>query len=194
VFTLIGLLVASAHASDLIQGDKIEAPSASTNSVSAPTNSQGGTPDPITSSSGGKYLPVSFARLSSFTFKPAQAASEQDSADSASAERNSPQLPNTVRILADKQVAVTGFMLPTQVVEGRAVEFLLLKNQSACCYGVMPRVNEWVVVRTSGKGVKPLMDVPVTALGTLHVGELRNNGQLSGIYQLDLDELVKPKQ
>lgn len=186
----------SLNAADAVQGDKIEAPSAqitSTNATNVTTNSAAGSPAVVVSSSGGKYLPVSFARLSSFTYKPAEASAEPDS-DAASNERNRPRLPNTVQILSDKQVAVTGFMLPTKLVEGRAVEFLLLKNQSACCYGVMPRVNEWIVVHTAGKGIQPLMDVPVTALGTLHIGEIRNNGQLSGLYQLDLDELVKPKQ
>ena len=30
------------------------------------------------------------------------------------------------------------FMLPTKVDDGKATEFLLLKNQSLCCYGMTP--------------------------------------------------------
>jgi hypothetical protein len=40
---------------------------------------------------------------------------------------------------------------------------------------------------------EPLMDVPVTALGTLHVGEMRENGRLSGIYLLNLDQIESQK-
>jgi len=57
----------------------------------------------------------------------------------------------------------------------------------------MPRVNEWIIVRMVGRGVKPVMDVPVTALGIFHVGEMRENGQLAGIYRLDCNQLLSTK-
>ena len=88
---------------------------------------------------------------------------------------------------------VTGFMLPVRVEGGLTSNFLLLRNQSACCYGVMPRVNEWVIVRMAGRGVKPVMDVPITALGTFHVGDVRENGQLVGIYMLDCNQLLSTR-
>jgi len=40
------------------------------------------------------------------------------------------------------------------------------------------------------EGVQPLMDVPVTIVGTLKVGESYENGYLVGIYQLDGEKLL----
>jgi len=40
-------------------------------------------------------------------------------------------------------VAVTGFMLPTKMDKGLVTEFLLVKESMMCCYGVMPKINEW---------------------------------------------------
>ena len=85
-------------------------------------------------------------------------------------------------------------MLPVQTREGLTTDSPLLRNQSACCYGVMPRINEWAVVRTSGKGVKVTMDTPVTVLGTFHVEEMRENGTLTSIYQLDCDRVINSKE
>ncbi len=61
-------------------------------------------------------------------------------------------------------------MLPTRVDKGMVTEFLLLRNQMGCCYGMAPGLCEWIEVHTSGKGVKPLVDDLVTVYGTLHVG------------------------
>jgi hypothetical protein len=102
------------------------------------------------------------------------------------------KIPASVRALSEKQVVTQGFMLPLKMKDGLAVDFLLLKNQMACCYGGTPGINEWIQVRTTGKGVKPVMDVPITIFGTLHVGEIRENGYLSGIYQMDCEKIAAP--
>jgi hypothetical protein len=95
------------------------------------------------------------------------------------------QIPASVKALDAKTVSITGFMLPTKVDDGNATEFLLLKNRSMCCYGLTPNLNEYVAVRISGHGIKPVMDRLVTVFGTLHVGEIRQNRLLIGLYQMD---------
>jgi hypothetical protein len=140
-----------------------------------------------------KYLNLTFATLASFPFKVTpEVADANDNLDIAALHTRE-QIPDSVKVLSGKSAAITGFMLPVRVEGGLTSDFLLLRNQSACCYGVMPRVNEWVIVRMPGKGVKPVMDVPITALGTFHVGEIRENGQLVGIYALDCDQLLTTK-
>ena len=47
-----------------------------------------------------------------------------------------------------------------------------MRDQSMCCYGTVPKINEWVSVRMAEEGVKPVMDEPVTIHGTLKVGEV----------------------
>jgi hypothetical protein len=166
-----------------------------TSQTSAPVLSSNTRPAQVaaeaTTADGQKYLPVSFARLSSFTFKVTEEIADANADPATASQKTREQFPDTVKILSEIQVAITGFMLPMHVTHGLATDFLILKSQSACCYGVMPRINEWVIVRTTGKGVKPVMDVPVTVQGTFHVGELREDGHLTGIYELDCDRLLQ---
>ena len=142
---------------------------------------------------GQKYLSVSFAELASFTFKAIAETlgSEGDSANTKMEVKQ--QVPDAIKSLNEKSVAITGFILPVHTENGLTTDFLLLRNQSACCYGVMPKINEWVVVRSAGKGVKAVMDVPMTVAGTFHIAEHRENGVLTAIYQLDCDQLIPPK-
>jgi hypothetical protein len=128
---------------------------------------------------------VTFEHLSGFDF-----VAPPDEAKAKEAEK---QIPAPVKALDAKKVAVTGFMLPVKMHEGLVTEFLLVKDPMMCCYGVMPKVNEWVVVKMNGKGVPPLMDVPITFEGTLKVGQLYEGGYLTGLYLLQGDRRVESK-
>ncbi|MBA3849510.1 MAG: hypothetical protein C0502_05870 [Opitutus sp.] len=103
------------------------------------------------------------------------------------------QIPDFVRALDAKKIAVTGFMLPTKFKDGKVTEFLLMKDQSGCCFGAMPRINEWIIVKMGNGGIPPLMDVPLTLVGQLKVGEVFEEGYLSGIYQLAGDKMLEAK-
>ena len=132
-----------------------------------------------------EVLSVGFDKLASYEFTP-----PEDPAQAAAAEA---QIPERVRAFNDKKVAVTGFMLPVKMAAGLVTEFLLVKDPMMCCYGVMPKVNEWVVVKMVGKGVPPLMDVPITFEGTLQVGQLYEGGYLTGLYLLKGDRRIESK-
>ena len=131
-----------------------------------------------------EYAVVGFDRLASYAYTPPETApTGPEPAPSASAN----QIPDRIKALDQQKVAVTGFMLPVKMDGGLVKEFLLVKDPMMCCYGVMPKVNEWIVVKMTGAGVKPLMDVPITFEGRLHVGEMYENGYLTGLYLLDGD-------
>lgn len=99
-----------------------------------------------------------------------------------------PEIPKAIRNFDGRTVAVTGYMMPLQLEEGLARQFVLVRNLASCCYGVAPNLNEYVLV-TMGKGVRPVMDVPITVIGTLKVGETYEDGFLVGIYQLAGEKL-----
>jgi len=101
------------------------------------------------------------------------------------------QIPKEVKELSNKKVSVRGFMLPLKVEGGLVTELLIMKDQSMCCYGTTPRINEWVSVKMTKGGIKPLMDEPVTLMGTLKVGETRENGYLVGIYAMDGEKMAE---
>jgi hypothetical protein len=102
-----------------------------------------------------------------------------------------PLLPKAVRSMDGQEVALTGFMLPTQVHNRMAQAFLLLRSQSTCCFGVPPELNEVVEVLQLKQPAKILMDTPVRAVGRLHVRERWEGTFLCSVYQLDL-ESVEP--
>jgi hypothetical protein len=133
------------------------------------------------------FEPLGFEVLASFHY----AVPGFDAPADAAAAQAKGQIPESVRKLDAKTVAITGFMLPTKFQDGKVTEFLLMKDQSACCFGAMPRINEWIIVRMGQGGIPPLMDIPLTLGGKLKVGELYEEGYLSAIYQLDGEKLLK---
>jgi len=137
-----------------------------------------------------EYQKVGFDRLASYTFVPPEA---DNATPNAAPPSGAAQIPDKIKALDQQKVAVTGFMLPVKMDGSLVKEFLLVKDPMMCCYGVMPKINEWVVVKMVGKGVKPLMDIPITFEGRLRVGEMFENGYLTGLYLLEGDRMAEVK-
>lgn len=136
------------------------------------------------------YLKIGFERLSGFPFNPAPFDPAKPNAQPAS---SADQIPERVKQFDGKKVIVTGFMLPVRTDKGRVTELLLMKDPMMCCYGVVPQINEWIVVRMTNGGVPALQDVPIAFYGTLHVKELYDNNYLSGIYLLEGEKMESGK-
>jgi hypothetical protein len=135
----------------------------------------------------GRFLPVTFDELASFHFDISDEEVTEDSPTD-----HPDQIPPAIRALNQKKVALKGFMLPLKVESGLVTEMLIMRDQSMCCYGTIPQINEWVSVKMSPKGVKAIMDQPVTVFGKLQVGEMRENGYLVGIYQMEGEKVAGP--
>jgi hypothetical protein len=143
------------------------------------------TPTAPSVASGG-YAPVGFEQLSGYQIEVSdELLGPQTNKTVLTADG---QIPEPIKELNNKKISLRGFMLPLKVEGGLVTEMLIMKDQSMCCYGATPRINEWVSVKMKG-GVKPLMDEPVTLMGTLKVGETRENGYLVGIYAMDGDKM-----
>ncbi len=136
------------------------------------------------------YQALGFDRLSAYNFVMPDDTVVTN--QTAALEQANSQIPSPVKALDAQRVSVKGFMLPLKVDGGEVTEFLLMKDQSMCCYGAAPRINEWISVKTTGKGVKAIMDQPISIEGTLHVGATRENGYLVGLYNLDGERLIAP--
>ena len=133
----------------------------------------------------GRYLAAGFDKLSAF---PADVILKPEGWEMVG------QIPDDVQSLDGKAVFITGFMLPLYSLNGFTTNCLLLKSRSMCCYGIRPKINEWVIVSLTGKGIEVMMDRPVTVFGKLHVGEYRENGRLlRSIYRLDGDKMERPE-
>jgi hypothetical protein len=132
----------------------------------------------------GGYLKLGFDRLSSYKF----IAPEYDPLANPKAQppTGEDQIPSVVKSWSGRKAVVTGFMLPTKLEDGKAVEFLLMANQMACCYGTVPNMNDWVIVK-SPKGVPITQDVPISFRGMFRVSVTFESGYMTGIYELDAE-------
>lgn len=142
---------------------------------------------------GEKYHSISFGLLSSFRFKVTDEMSGPGANPFVATALTWEQIPAEVKAFNEKAVALTGFMLPVKWRDGLVTDFMLLPNQMGCCYGMMPRINDVVVVNTAGRGVKAVPDVPISVLGSFHAGALRSDNYLIGIYQIDCERIVEPR-
>ncbi len=162
---LLGLLAVSLHAADDI-------------GLAAPEQDNG-------------YLRLGFDKLASYKFVPP--AFDPAADPKAVPPTGNEQIPATVKSWSGKKAIVTGFMLPVKMDGGLVTEFLLVKDPMLCCYGVMPNMNEWVVVHMVNGGVKPLMDVPISFYGELKVGAMFENGYMTGVYLLEGEKMGEQK-
>ena len=132
---------------------------------------------------------LTFNMLTSYPFREPNWAKMDDPAYIASLTLDE-QISPRIEAMDGKRVEIEGFMLPLDMSEGNLRTFMLLKDQMACCFGNMPRLNEWVYVRVpTKKKINIHQDVLVTLLGTFSVGSKFEGEVLTGIYHLDLDEL-----
>lgn len=137
----------------------------------------------------GDPMALGFDKLASFVYEmPDETLGKPETAKTNTVS----QIPKNIQALNQQKVALKGFMLPLKVEGGLVTELLLMKDQSMCCYGAVPKITEWVSVKMLKEGVKPVMDQPVTLHGQLKVGEIRENGFLVGIYAMDGERMVGP--
>jgi hypothetical protein len=134
-----------------------------------------------------EFKPVTFATLASYLYElpnaddPAQKPQAKD------------QIPQPIKAMNGMKVAVQGFMVPVDLKNGKTSNFLLVKDQSLCCFGRMPRMNEWVSVKMRpGKSARVIQDQPVTVFGNLEVGEVFDKGEVLSVYRLDSDDVAGP--
>lgn len=103
------------------------------------------------------------------------------------------QIPASVKELDTRKIAIRGFMLPYRNDGENVIEFILLRNQGLCCFGTVPRMNEWIHVKMApGKGAPYSIDVPITVFGTLSVGEEYEKNVLMSLYRMESTTVVVP--
>jgi hypothetical protein len=96
------------------------------------------------------------------------------------------QIPTAIWKWSGARSILTGFMVPTNFKDGKTTEFLLMANLMLCCYGTVPKVNDWVLVRIPG-GTEVVQDRLLSFTGAFHVGAQIDDGILTAVYELDAD-------
>lgn len=101
------------------------------------------------------------------------------------------KIPEPVSDLNGKVVKIVGFMLPVDFDEGKVNSFLLLHSRMACCFGVMPRINEFVYVQMpKGESTKFMTDIPISVSGRL---EIEEDNLVGSLYSMEASKVEKVK-
>jgi hypothetical protein len=130
------------------------------------------------------YLKLNFYWLSSYDFvRPLSDAPPGPGGKQATGEE---QIPPAIKKWDGRMATLTGFMVPTNFKDGKTTEIVLTANLMLCCYGTVPKVNDWVLVRIPS-GTDVVQDQPITFRGKFHVGAQIDDGILTAVYEMDAD-------
>jgi hypothetical protein len=136
------------------------------------------------------YLKIGFDQLASYPFTPPQY--EPSLPPGAKLATGEEQIPAVIKALNGRKVVIAGYMVPVKMDKGLVTELLLMRNTQACCFGAIPNMNEWVVVKMP-QGVRPLMDTPLFFYGQLKVGAQFESGYITGLYELTAEKMSEAK-
>jgi len=134
----------------------------------------------------GRFEAISWELLSGFSYEFEMAGTLEEASPEALAQRHERLIPDQVRALDGRSVAVRGYVIPVTTTRGRVTRFILAaKNEIGCCFGDGLLMNQWILVEAPG-GVdvelRPFM--PATALGVLEVGEDVRKGTVMSLYRM----------
>jgi len=101
-------------------------------------------------------------------------------------------IPAWAKKLDGVKLAVPGFMVPFDAEQDGVLSFCLVKSIMVCCYGLAPRVNENIMCDMKvGQKTKFYINIPIKVYGTLHVEEVKDDGDLIALYRMDVDKVEK---
>ncbi len=141
------------------------------------------TPQATPAAAEGDYAPAGFDLLASYSFELPELGEEP----AAAVVKVAAQIPEAVKALSGRRLAVKGFMMPTKGNDGKISEFYLMRFMPACCFGDTIKMNEWVEVRMkAGRFASYNVYTPITVHGVFEVNpSVSADGFVSGIYRME---------
>ena len=98
------------------------------------------------------------------------------------------EFPESAQSLDGKRVAIVGYMIPLDWVQGedRITSFMLVRDFAQCCFGGMPRPDEWIdVITPLGESAGFFAYRPVRVIGKMRVGLDRPaDAIVASVYQM----------
>jgi hypothetical protein len=133
------------------------------------------------------YLRLSFDELSNFKYDTYEVLDEVNGGRPLT--KSDDVIPPHVKAYDGRKVLVEGFIMPLRLKKGLVTEFLLFRDQAACCFGDKAKMNHYIRVKVTGKGFEPGSTLTHKVWGTLDVGEIYVQEYLTGIYQMDAERV-----
>ena len=92
-------------------------------------------------------------------------------------------IPTEALELNGKPVSLQGYMIPLTFDGSRVTSFLLVKDQTTCCFGVGATMKDWVFVKMT-RPTSSVMDVPLEVRGTFYASPDVVDGELLSLYRM----------
>ncbi len=139
----------------------------------------------------GAYRKVTFAQMGSWEYKaPAIPKEGEIPADFGTVDR----FPEPIRALNGEKISIEGFMIPVEVEKDKVKSFVFVSSPLVCCFGLVPKLNEWFLVKMAGDArAYIMMDLPVTVRGRLSMGEEVRNRSIVSLFRIEADEVIGPR-
>ena len=102
-------------------------------------------------------------------------------------------IPSHIKAYDGRKVLVEGFIMPLRLRKGLVTEFLLFRDQAACCFGDKAKMNHYMRVKVTDQGFEPGSTMTYKVRGTLAVGEIYVQDYLTGIYQMTADRVEETR-
>lgn len=105
------------------------------------------------------------------------------------------KFPEQVIAAAGDDKAIVGYMIALEYKPrtNDVISFMLVRDLQSCCFGGVPRPDEWVMVEMEeGKSTEYFMYVPVTVRGKFTPGRVEDEyGYASAIYNLEASSVTR---
>lgn len=183
-------LVPSTDPNNLAPGQTRVIPKGSLDLVEQLEGKKDGDPMSFEKTADGRWTKVTFSALGGYKYEIPDPDEIRKSANPTKAPKD--QIPAKLRELDGSPTLLVGFMVPIEITrEGKVKSFALTQNQTFCCFGVPPAMNEWVMVTMDeGTTADYIMDLPVAAYGVLSVGEEIEDGYVLSMYRMKSSEVI----
>jgi hypothetical protein len=98
-------------------------------------------------------------------------------------------VPRYVWAYDGKKISMEGLVLPLDYNKDGASVFIFTLDQDTCAFGIMPRINEWIMVTmVGGQRARLKNGFPYRLTGTFHVTENTDaNGRVVELYAIDAE-------
>jgi hypothetical protein len=103
------------------------------------------------------------------------------------------EFPEEVRALDGEELRLLGYMIPVQWKDRDVTEFMLVRDLASCCFGGIPRPDEWVLVTMQEGHASPYHAyVPVIVTGVLEIFEAHASDlDMTAVYSMTATEVEK---
>lgn len=124
------------------------------------------------------YSPISFSTLAGFKIPQTDEAGQTI------------EIPDDIKSLNGKKIAITGFMYPLNFDAGKTSEFILMRMVPSCYFCQMPSLTDWIDVATKDhKLVDVIAENPVVIYGTIQVGPVTEDGYVTSVYRISAEDV-----